>query len=322
MTDIFAKELKFLLILCAVALVIPISGCISPTPSGTGGLGLVIENFKTTLDTVDSSEPVGLNLEVRNRGDYNGMIGAGVPAVAEIMSIDPTEWAVTPSTIVDMGTMLAPDLESQTQGGLGKANWELIAPILQRGQRKTYEIRARVYYPYETKAIKPVWFVTAEELRRIVQVGDALPSDAGTQTSGPLTVTVTAGQFVKANEFKDSKFQLQIRVDNSGSGQIRGRNYPVAVAVKWPMWVMPVGGFCPLQTQIVTPFYNDVPAILPPLPGTYIYLWNGKTTDLTCEFQIIQPPASRTQGNFEVSLGYIYSVDATTQITVKGTEEI
>lgn len=317
-----SRKAKFLLMLCVLVAIVTVSGCIGQ-PSGTsgGGPGIVVEKFETSLSTIESGEPVSLRLEARNRGEYNGPAQIGVPAVAEIMSIDPTEWGVMPSTIVDIGTMLMPDIESNTEGGLGTANWELMAPLLQRGQRKSYEIRARVYYPYETRATKPVWFVTAEELRRVVQMGDALAGEAATQTAGPLTVTVNAGQFVRANEYKDSKFQLQIRIDNSGAGQVRGRNYPVAMAVTWPPWVAPVGGYCPSQTQWITPIFTDVPAILPSLPGTYVYLWNGRTTDITCEFQIVQPPSSRTQGNFEVALGYIYSVDATTRIEVKGTEE-
>ncbi len=320
MADTFAKRLKFLLLLCVLTVVIA-SGCVTGPTQGAGGPGFVVEKFDTTLDLIESGEPVGLQLEVRNQGDYNGEMGIGAPAIAELMSIDPMEWTVTPSPLVDLGTILARDIESQTQGGVGRANWELIAPLLQRGQRKIYEIRSRVYYQYETKAIRPVWFVTTEELRRIVQNGESLASDPVTQTAGPLTVTVNAGPFVKAREWTDARFQLQIRIDNTGGGQVRGRNYPIAIEVKWPQWVMPVEGYCPPETMWGMPIYDDIPPGLLQPVGTFIYMWDGRSTDVTCEFQILQPPASRTQGNFEVKLGYIYSIDRTTQITVKGMEE-
>jgi hypothetical protein len=320
MADAFKKT--NLLSLLFVLAILPVSGCIGGGNQTAIGQGLVIEKFLPTLDTaIESGEPVGLQLEVRNRGDYNGLMGSGAPAVAEIMAIDPTEWIVTPSTVVDLGSLLAPDVESQTEGGLGKVTWELTAPTLQRGERKLYPVRARVYYLYETKAIKPVWFVTSEELRRLVQSGESLTSEVVSQTAGPLTVTVNAGPFVKARELTDARFQLQIRIDNTGGGQIRGRNYPVAISVEWPTWVSPVGGYCPTQTQWGTPLYTDVPTLLPQPTGTFVYIWDGRTTDVTCEFQIMQPPSSRTQGNFKVNLNYLYSVDASTQITVKGMEE-
>jgi len=319
MADTF-RYAKFLLLLCVIAIV-PISGCIGGTTISTGGPGLAIETFKTSLDSIDSGERVGLQLEVRNQGGYNGQLGNGVPVIAELMSIDPVEWGVTPSMVVDLGALLMPDTDSQTQGGLGKANWQLIAPMLKRGNDKSYELRARVFYPYETNVRKPVWFVTAEELRRIVQSGDALSSEAQTQSNGPVSVTVTTGNFVKANEFKDSKFQLQINLDNVGGGQVRGEDYPVAISVEWPQWVIPVGGYCPSQTQWIMPLYNDVPMGLQQPVGTFVTLWNGKSTDVTCEFSILDPPSSRTSGEFKVHIGYIYSVDGVTQLTVKGTEE-
>ncbi len=320
MADIFRKT-NFLLLLFVLA-VLTTSGCIGGTTSGSaGGQGLVIETFKTTSDSIESGESVGLQLEVRNMGGYNGQTGIGVPAIAEIMSIDPNEWMVTPATIVDLGTLLIPDTESQTPGGLAKATWELVAPRLERGITKPYALRARVYYPYETTVVRPVWFVTSEELRRIVQLGNALESQSQTQTSGPLTVTINAGNFVKAQDFRTSKFQLQIRIDNTGSGEIRGKDYPVAISVEWPQWVSPIGGYCPQQTQWTVPLYTDIPAGLPQPAGTFIKMWNGKTTDMTCEFQIVQPPSSRTAGDFKVKLGYIYSTDSSTQVTVKGMEE-
>jgi len=136
-------------------------------------------------------------------------------------------------------------------------------------------------------------------------------------------VTVNAGRFVKAKEFRDSKFQLQIKIDNAGGGQIRGRDYPVAVSVNFPPWVIPVGGACPPQTYWTTAMYTDIPlALQQPVGQTFVKMWNGRSTDITCEFSIVQPPSSRTSGNFEVTLGYIYSVDTSTRVTVKGMEEI
>ncbi len=321
MTDIFAKKVEFLLLLFTIA-ILPVSGCVTDGGTG-GGPGITIEKFETALPgtPIESGEQVALRLEVRNRGDYNGEMGTGAPAIVELMQIDPTEWGIIPSPIIDLGTILAPDIESQTQGGLAIADWQLLAPLLERGQRQDFRVDARVYYAYETKARKPVQFVTNEELRRLIQLGESLTSDPVTQTSGPLTVTVNAGQVVKAKDWTNARFQLQMRIDNTGSGRITGTNYPVAIGIVWPQWVIPVEGYCPPQTLWGTPVYNDVPPGLVQPTGTFIYMWDGKSTDVTCEFEIIQPPASKTKGNFEVTLGYIYSIDSTTQIAVKGVEQ-
>ena len=319
MTSIFTKKFEFLLLLCVIATV---SGCVTgPSDGIAGGPGLVVEKFKTSLDIIESGVPVALRLEVRNRGEYNGAFGTGSHARAEIMQIDPVEWGVTPSPVIDMRNILAPDIESQTQGGLGIVDWQLIAPILERGQRQDYRIDARVYYAYKTTATKPVQFVTSDELRRMIQAGETLVSDPIIQTAGPLTVTVNAGQVVKTREWANARFQLQMRIDKTGGGYIMGDNYPIAIEVTYPQWVMPVEGYCPPQALWATPVYNDIPPGLVPPTGTFIYMWDGKSTDVTCEFEIVQPPASKTKGNFEVILKYIYSIDATTQITVKGVEQ-
>jgi hypothetical protein len=316
------KSVKTLLVLCVIVATLTISGCVtSPGKGGAGGPGLVIEKFETSLQQIDSGEDVNLHLEVRNRGDYSGPMGRGVPAAAELMEIDPYEWFVQPSTIINLGELVPPDIESQTEGGLGTADWVLKAPLLKKGERKTYNIIARVYYPYETRVIKPVLFVTAEELRRIVQTGGALSSEPQTQTAGPLTVIVRAGNFVKANEYKDSKFDLQIIIENTGGGRIEGVNYPVAVSVDWPQWVTPLDGNCPKEIYWITPEFKYVPSIITPISGNYVYLWDGKRGEITCQFSIVQPPSERTIGNFKVNVDYIYSVDAITQITVRGTEE-
>ena len=321
MTGIFAKKVEFLLMLCVIA-TLWISGCIGPTDGMGGGPGLVVEKFEIPPPTtIDSGEQIGLHLEVRNQGGYNGELGTGAPAIVELMQIDPMEWAVTPSTVIDLGSILAPIPETGTQGELAKADWQLIAPLLERGQTQSFRIDARVYYAYETKARKPVQFVTSDELRRMIQTGESLASDPAILTAGPLTVMVDAGQMVKAKDWTNARFPLQIRISNTGGGRIAGKDYPIAIEVTYPQWVMPVEGYCPAQSLLGAPIYNDVPPGLPQPIGNFIYMWDGMATDVTCEFEIIQPPASKTKGNFEVTLKYIYSIDTTTQVTVRGIEQ-
>ncbi len=317
----FGRNVKFFLLLL-IGAVIATSGCTAPTIGGGttgGGPGIVVDIFQPTLgltEPIESNEPVTFHLEVVNKGDYNN-----APAVAELTGIDTNEWNLFGDVYRDLGTLLAPDPESQTEGGRGIADWDVITPSLQRNQEMTYEPIARVYYYYETHVRKPVWFVTGEELRRIVQTGGSLESEPTTPWAGPLTVTIDTGRFVKAREWRESKFQLQIRIENTGGGQIFGRDYPVAIEVKWPDGVVPIGD-CPRQVQFGTGLYDKLPPFLsPPSFGRFVRLWNGRYTDITCEFQVTQPPTNKVKKNFEVKLGYIYYVDAVTHITVKGFEE-
>jgi hypothetical protein len=315
----FGRNAKFLLLLFIAAVTV-ISGCTGIGPGTTGGgQGIAVDIFRPTLGQttpIESEEPVSFHLEVINRGNYNN-----APAVAELTGIDTAEWSIYGDVYRDLGLLLAPDPESQTEGGRGRADWDAVTPTLPRNQRMTYEPIARVYYYYETRVRKPVWFVTSEELRRIVDGAGTLDSEPTTTWAGPLTVTVDTGQFVKARDWRESKFQLQIRIDNTGGGQIFGRDYPVAVEVIWPDGVIPVGD-CPRQIEFGTGIYNNLPPFLStPAFGRFVRVWNGQYTDITCEFQVTNPPTNKVKKNFDVKLGYIYYVDAATQITVKGFEE-
>ncbi len=316
----FGRNVKFFLLLLIAAVTVT-SGCTTPFGGGSkgGGPGVVVDIFQPTLGQttpIESDEPVSFHLEVINRGDYNN-----APAVAELTGIDTTEWKLFGDVYRDLGLLLAPDPESQTQGGRGTADWDVITPTLSRNQKITYEPIARVYYYYETDVKKPVWFDNSEELRRIVQGAGTLDTEPATSWNAPLAVTVNTGNFVKAGDWTNSKFQLQIRIENTGNGQVFGRDYPVAVEIEWPDGVVPIGD-CPRQIQFGTGFYDNLPPYLTtPSLGRFVRLWNGKYTDISCEFQVTQPPTNKVKKNFRVKLAYIYYVDAVTHITVKGYEE-
>ncbi len=322
MKGIESSYLKVLLLI-SVAMTVIASGCVSPMGGGSAGPGIAIEKFEPSLTQVESNEPVTLHLELRNKGEYNGPLSNGVPVVAELMGVDTTEWMVLPSVYSQPMYLFAPDLESQTEGGLGTWNWELTTPMLARGQRLTYSPIARAYYVYETDVIKPVWFVTKNELETIVRSGGALSSEATSYTSGPITVDVKTGNFVSSREWMDSKFQVQIKISNTGSGNVFGKERPIGVYMEWPSFVTPIGGNCPKEIDWSAGYSDILPiGLTPPTTlGNFVKLWDTKETDITCEFMIVEPPSSRTKANFHVKLSYIYYIDQSTQITVKGVED-
>jgi hypothetical protein len=242
------SKITSVLALLTIASVLAISGCTLLPSGGTtgGGPGIAIERFEPSLSTVRSNEQVSLRLEVRNNGDYTN-----APAAAELMGIDPAKWNLYGNTMQYLGTLLAPDAASNTPGGRGTASWTLVSPPLVRGQSLTYRPIARVYYQYETRAIKPVTFVTANELKDIQRGGGSLTSEPTTYTNGPLSVQVTTGNFVQAPEIGagEYKFQVQFNIENIGQGKIYGVNNPIAVQIEYPQFVVPLGE-CPRSDRV------------------------------------------------------------------------
>jgi hypothetical protein len=310
-----------LLLLVSISLAVLTSGCVIPQ-GGSGGPGLVIEKFEPSMSNIESNEPMIFHLQVRNKGESKGPLGYGVPAVAELMGIDPMEWRVVPSVYSQPMSLLPPDKEANSEGGLGTVNWDAMSPLISEGQSVPYEAIARVYYLYKSTARKPVWFVTKPELETVIRSGGSLTSEATTYTSGPLSVNILVNNFVAAREWTDNKFQIQITLNNVGTGHIFGRNYPVGVTVRWPDFVQPVQD-CPRELTWEGSMYDTMPLGLsqPATGGRFVRVWDTRTTDITCEFTIISPPSSRTKSYFEVDLDYIYYIDASTKVTVKGMEQ-
>jgi hypothetical protein len=312
------NSLGLISLLLCVVLVTAASGCIGNLGGGgttASGSGVVINTFEPRLANVESGESTSLHLEVQNTGDFNN-----APTVAELTGINLQEWSVS-DQYKDLGQLLAPDPDSETEGGMAAADWEMTAPQLFERQSQTYEPITRVYYYYETRAIKPVLFVTAEELRRIVDSGEAFQTEATTMTSGPITADITAGKFVKSRDWQSSKFTLQVHLGNAGGGFIFGKDYPVYVEIEWPDGITPVGD-CPREIGYGFSWYENLPpGLRQPSFGRVVRLWKNEETDVFCEFQVSQPPTNRVTKNFEVKLGYIYYTDKHTTLTVKGTEQ-
>ncbi len=310
-------NVKLLLILASI--VILASGCTNIGLGGEGvsGNGIVITNFEPTLSNIQSDDEVVLHLEVQNTGDAIGM------AAAELIGIYTQDWNVF-NTEQLIGELLPADEEAGTEGQLGTLYWRLRAPELQRGEKRTYEPIARMFYSYETRIIKPITFLTSEELRRAVQNGEALPSEPAVVSAGPLSVDVRTGEFVRTkDDWEQSYFPIEIRIQNTGGGLIAGENYPIGIEVINPPGTI-FRGDCPRmsQTEWMTFDSQLLPAGLTrPISPKAIYLWDGKETTVTCELKVVNPPQYRESRELKVVLKYIYYQDAKIPITVTGTRE-
>ncbi len=306
-----AKSLMLLLTLFAVLIV---SGCVSD--SGISyGKGVIITGFESDMGShsIESGDDVSLLLRVQNQGELDAD-----DVKAQIMGIDLDGWGTgfSWSEEKDLGTLLAADPVTNTEGQTKTSQWNLEAPELPKGTEFTYEPMVRVFYDYETKAAKPITLVDVDELKRIIQQGKTLSGETTCSSSGPLSVQIKTGDFVKTQDY-DDPFPLNIFITNdvweSGGSVIEGSSYyggwgsefqyPVKVSI-----TLPDGMSLESSEGCST-------------SGEWINLWKGKSAELTCEVRIDDPPEYRQEKLIQVELEYRYYVDASTTIRVIGTEE-
>jgi hypothetical protein len=220
--------MKNIVFLIAVSSAILVSGCVNDNHGISYGNGVLITAFESDLGAtaVQSEDDVGLMLKVQNQGEVDA-----TNVEAQIMGIDLDEWGTGFSWSGDkkqLGTLLAADPVTKTQGQIKTAQWTLTAPNLPSGTELTYEPRVRTFYDYRTRATKSVTLVDVEELRRIIQQGRSLPGGSTRSSAGPLSVEVRTGDFVKTQNY-DDPFPLNIFITNmiweSGGSVIEGSGY-------------------------------------------------------------------------------------------------
>ncbi len=317
------KSGKLAILLLLTGIVLTTSGCTSIGLGGDTaaiGSGVAVTKFDSNLDALESDDEVTLHLEVQNRGD------AIATAAAELIGIYTQDWNLFGNTEQMIGELLPADEESGTEGQIGTLYWTLRAPDLQRGEKRTYEPIARMFYSYETRVIKPITFLTSEELRRTVQNGESLPSEIATVSDGPLSVSVRTGEFVRTkdiSQWEQSYFPIDIVIENTGGGLIAGENYPIGIEITPPPGTIFRGGDCPRESQLEWMSYDNLlPAGLTrPISPNFVYMWDGKETKITCELKVTEPPEYKESRELSVVLEYIYYQDAKLPITVTGTRE-
>jgi hypothetical protein len=307
-------KLYLLLILSAVVLV---SGCTGQDGGVAYGKGVAITGFESDMGSLslESGDDVSLMLRVQNQGEIEA-----TDVKAQIIGIDLDEWGTgfSWSEEKDLGTLQAPDPVTNTEGQTKTAQWDLEAPELPKGTEFTYSPKVRVFYDYETQALKPITLVDVEELRRIIQQGKSLSSGSTQSSAGPFSVEIRTGDFVKTQDY-DDPFPLNVFITNdlweSGGSVIEGSGYyggwgwgeelqyPVKVSI-----TLPDGMSLESSEECST-------------SGEWVNLWKGKSKEITCEVRIDDPPEFRQDKVIQVRLEYRYFIDASTTIKVIGTEE-
>ena len=310
---------KYLPILAIMSAVVMVSGCTGTGDSVSFGQGVIITGFESDLGNLnlESGDDVGLMLRVQNKGELDA-----IDVEAQLLGIDLDEWGTGFSWSGEtqrIGDLIAADSSTNTEGQTATVQWALEAPDLPQGTEFSYEPRVRVLYDYQTKAIKPITLVDVAELRRIIQQGKSLSAGTTRTSSGPFSIQIRTGDFVKTQNY-DDPFPLNIFITNdlweSGGSVIQGSGfyggfggssefqYPVKVKLNLPDGMSLSGSGQGCSTS-----------------GEWVNLWKGKSAELTCEISISDPPEYREDKLIQVELEYRFFIDAATTLRVIGTED-
>jgi hypothetical protein len=300
-------------ILTRVSLILPIlvvvfvSGCVQQDTGITFGDGVVIQGWQPDFSSVEAGEPVKFFLKIQNQGEVDAE-----NVESNIIGIDPDKWGLSVGEH-DFGTVVAPDSATNTPGEVKTHYYTgMTAPDMPAGTSFTFEPIVRVSYDYKTIAQKPITVVDVEELRRLIQQGRSIESKDTVYTSGPLSVEIRTGNFVKTQEV-DDPFPVYIVVTNdlweSGGSVIRGGGFSAPSDFDYPIQLkvdMPSGGGTVTGDKCTS-------------TGSWIDLWQGKTAEITCQIEVDPAdPGTRVERLISVELDYRYQVDSTTAVTVTG----
>ena len=305
------KNMKFLILLLPILAVVVVSGCTGGGGVGTGN-GIVVEEFEPTLSEVWSNQETGLILKIENRGEAKAE-----DIHAQLFGINPDEWDADEE--MDLDDVLGVDSVNNVPGGTRQVQWTgMRAPELTAGQTFTYIPKVRVSYDYATSAIKPITIVDMDEMIRLIQEGESIPTSATTYTAGPLSVSITTGQYAIGDFQSDYTFNLHIRVTDvwwGSNGRVVYDDY---------------GGYgdsddlYPFEMMITLPEELDFESYTSGCSSSWedVSLSTDGTTEITCELEVSEAPEIMTQGLIRVDLRYRFAIDAYTTIEVTGTEPL
>ncbi len=306
--------------LIPVFAVMLISGCVAG-PTGGLGAGLAITDWKPDLTDVYSGDAIRLQLRLQNQGEVKAE-----NVVAELAGIDTTEWGTFGGFLdyQDVAAMMLPyDQATDTPGEVRTVEWRLEAPYLAKGTDFSYTPIVKVSYDYSTSAQKPITLVDVDELRKIKQQGKTLSGKTTAYSAGPLAVEIRTGNYVKTSD----DFGMQYDI------------FPVYIKITNTQWQQggTVTGDGSYGTYFGTGDYPVQMAITPPSGTNFRYtgyagssdcsslvnldLWQGKDAEITCEFEVTNPPAYQQEGLIEIDLNYRFQTDARTSVKVTGTGE-
>lgn len=303
--------------LIPVFAVMLISGCVTGPSAGGLGAGLAITDWTPDMSDLYSGDDVRLQFRIQNQGEVRAE-----NVRAELAGIDINEWGTFGGfldTLEVAGTMLPYDTTTSTPGEVRTMDWNLQAPRLAKGTSFAYTPIVKVSYDYTTAAQKPITLVDVDELRRIKQQGKTLTGKPTTYSAGPLAVEIKTGNYVKTSDdfgMQYDIFPVYIKVTNTqweqGGTVVKGGffglgegDYPVQMSITPPSGT----------SFVYSGFGSDCSSLV------NLNLWQGKDAEVTCEFEVTNPPAYQQEKLITVGLDYRFQTEKSTTVNVVGTEE-
>ncbi|HLD56744.1 MAG TPA: hypothetical protein VJA47_00455 [archaeon] len=287
-----SKNMK-LIALLPIVLVLLISGCSSSSGPVTSP-GLSVSNFKSDVQSsqlkpLASNEQFVLSLDVSNQGDRPAK------SLAVVLQRDAGQFSGG-QTLRDssVSELAVADTHSYT--------FNMKAPQLPNDIIKSYTIAGRVYYNYETDAVKTIQLVGKDEVKRRMDNNQQIPLSGAVQyTKGPLTVDIGSGiDYIRTSQQK-KVYQVPITVTNSGGGVVAyeqsygtSRDYLVDVKITGAS-LIPTNS-CGQQKTVK--------------------LDQGQSRKLLCEFSVDDPNTIDETKTIQVNMQYSYYKDVETMIWI------
>ena len=296
MGDLRMKKILPLLMLIGIVLA---SGCVGQTPTKppAGTNGLIISDFSPDTSTLMADDSINLNLEVENVGGAEAST-INVNLYGVTFGTGDFDWQLTSGDqIFKLADQLLPP-EEGIPGEMTTYVWTLKAP---KGIKSdtTYSFDTRVEYDYSTDVTGILTFVSKKYWDSLSKSEkDALVSKAGisqlTQTGGPLSVTLYAGQRTRpfVVDPVENEYTMRVTINNVGSGE-------------------------PKDTiQLSSAEASSGIDII--CPNTPIKLSRGKTASFSCTVTLTNTNIMNKQ-DFTISLSFNYGwrVDSSTEVTVQ-----
>jgi len=292
---------RILPLLMLIGLIVT-SGCIgqTPTQSQPGTNGVVITDFSPDATSIMAGETVNLNLEAQNVGgakatNVNGNMYGVTFGSGEF------DWTRTQGEqIFNIANQLLPPEEGVSGEISPPYIWVLRAPTGIKSDT-TYSFDVRVEYTYSTDVTGILTFASESYWNSLSKSEkDALVSKAGvsqmTQTGGPISVTLYAGQKQRPFVIYSgvNEYPMRVTINNVGSGE--------------PKDVI----------NLVSAKASTGMSIQCTIPENGIRLSRGKTANFPCTLRLDNANIMNKQ-DFTVgfSFSYVWRVDSSTDITVK-----
>ena len=287
------RILFFLLILVVVT-----SGCVA----GGGGAGVIIENFAPDFSSVFIEEDVNFRVKIKNAGSVDSPGGK-----VKILGMDDwgggTGGAGGAGECTYTGKLLAAQPSFGTTGEVLVCDpFTFKAPKVPQGLPVTYQPTARLSYSYGSSIVKTLTLASQQELRRIENLGGALPAETTAVSSSPVTINVLTKGPIRV--FTNGvKFPIEITVANTGGGVVcKGDHTACDTNDNWN------------RISITTTIggKEESGCSKPDLT-----LFRGQSNSITCQVQLSIPQGGGIlQKTIQVEASYGYFVDRLTTVTV------